>query len=38
VFAAGAVALAAFVIGLRTGGSTRTDRFRVPAAQPVTSK
>ena len=29
IFAAGAVALAAFVIGLRTGGSTKRDRFRV---------
>ena len=31
IFAAGAVALAAFVLGLRTGGTTRRDRFRVPA-------
>ena len=29
IFAAGAVALAAFAIGWRTGGSTTRDRFRV---------
>jgi nitric oxide reductase subunit B len=38
VFAAGAIALAAFVIGLRTGGSTRNERFRVPASQPVSTR
>jgi nitric oxide reductase subunit B len=38
VFAAGAIALAAFVIGLRTGGSTRNERFRVPAGQPVSTR
>jgi nitric oxide reductase subunit B len=31
IFAAGALALAAFVIGLRTGGSTRHEAFRLPA-------
>ena len=30
IFAAGALALAAFVIGLRTGGTTKRERFRVP--------
>jgi nitric oxide reductase subunit B len=35
VFAAGSLALAAFVIGLRTGGSTRRDTFRVPDAMPA---
>ena len=30
IFALGALALAAFVIGLRTGGTTRSQRFRVP--------
>jgi nitric oxide reductase subunit B len=35
VFAAGAVALAAFVIGLRTGGSTRTQDFHLPEAAPA---
>jgi len=29
IFAAGALALAAFIIGLRTGGTTRQARFRV---------
>jgi nitric oxide reductase subunit B len=38
VFAAGAIVLAAFVIGLRTGGSTRNQRFRVPAGQPLTGR
>jgi nitric oxide reductase subunit B len=38
VFATGAIALAAFVIGLRTGGSTRNERFRVPAGQPVSTR
>jgi nitric oxide reductase subunit B len=36
IFAAGALALAAFVIGLRTGGSTRREGFRLPAPAPVT--
>jgi nitric oxide reductase large subunit len=35
VFAAATIALAAFVIGLRTGGSTRNERFRVPAGEPL---
>jgi nitric oxide reductase subunit B len=35
IFAAGAVALALFVLGLRTGGSTRTDRFRAGASAPA---
>ena len=30
IFALGALVLAAFVIGLRTGGTTRSQRFRVP--------
>jgi nitric oxide reductase subunit B len=38
VFAAGAIALAAFVIGLRTGGSTRNERFQVRAGQPVSTR
>ena len=38
VFAAGSIALAAFVIGLRTGGSTRNERFRVPAGQPASTR
>jgi nitric oxide reductase subunit B len=33
IFALGALALAAFVIGLRTGGTTRSQRFRV--AEPA---
>jgi nitric oxide reductase subunit B len=36
IFAAGAIALAAFVIGLRTGGTTWRHRFRVPAPATVT--
>jgi nitric oxide reductase subunit B len=36
VFAAGAVALALFVIGLRTGGSTRRQKFRV--SEPVSAR
>ena len=32
IFAAGALALAAFIIGLRMGGTTRQERFRVDAA------
>jgi nitric oxide reductase subunit B len=35
IFAAGALALAIFVIGLRTGGSTRRERFHLPSASPV---
>jgi nitric oxide reductase subunit B len=35
VFAAGAVALALFVIGLRTGGTTKRERFQVPTPLPV---
>jgi hypothetical protein len=38
VFAAGAIALAAFVIGLRPGGSTRNERFRLPAGQPLSTR
>ena len=39
VFAAGAVALAAFVIGLRTGGSTRRrEAFRLPASAPASTR
>jgi len=38
VFAAGAIALAAFVIGLRTGGSTRNERFQVPAVEPLSTR
>jgi nitric oxide reductase subunit B len=38
VFAAGAVALALFVLGLRTGGSTRTERFDATAAAPATAR
>jgi nitric oxide reductase subunit B len=38
IFAAGAIALAAFVIGLRTGGSTRNERFRAPAGAPFTAR
>lgn len=35
VFAAGALALAAFVIGLRTGATTERGRFHV--AEPLTA-
>ena len=35
IFAAGALALAAFVIGLRTGGTTRPERFHVKDAAPA---
>jgi nitric oxide reductase subunit B len=37
IFAAGSVALALFILGLRTGGSTRNERFRVgePAASSL---
>jgi nitric oxide reductase subunit B len=38
VFAAGALALAAFVIGLRTGGSTRHQRFRVTDPVPASGR
>jgi nitric oxide reductase subunit B len=38
IFAAGAVALAAFVIGLRTGGTTRREAFHLPASAPATSR
>ena len=31
ICAAGSLAHAAFVIGLRTGGTTRRERFRLPA-------
>jgi nitric oxide reductase subunit B len=37
IFAAGAVAIAAFVIGLRTGGTTQRDRFRAEAPVASTS-
>jgi nitric oxide reductase subunit B len=35
IFALGAIALALFVIGLRTGGSTKRERFTVPDPEPV---
>jgi nitric oxide reductase subunit B len=35
IFAAGAVALAIFVVRLRTGGSTRSEPFRLPAPATV---
>ena len=35
IFAAGALALAAFVIGLRTGGTTRHHRFHVEQPAPA---
>jgi nitric oxide reductase subunit B len=38
IFAAGALALAAFVIGLRTGGTTKQERFRVPEPVPTGSR
>jgi nitric oxide reductase subunit B len=38
IFAAGALALAAFVIGLRTGGTTKRERFRVPEPVPTGSR
>jgi len=38
IFAAGAIALAAFVIGLRTGGTTRREAFQLPGSAPVTSR
>ena len=38
IFAAGAVALALFVLGLRTGGSTRTERFDASAVAPATAR
>jgi hypothetical protein len=38
VFAAGALAIAAFVIGLRTGGSTRRERFHMPAPASVAGR
>ena len=38
IFAAGAVALALFVIGLRTGGTTRNQRFHVPGQLPATGR
>jgi nitric oxide reductase subunit B len=38
IFAAGALALAAFVIGLRTGGSTRREAFRLPASAPAPTR
>jgi len=38
VFAAGAIALAAFVIGLRTGGSTKNERLQVPAGRPLPTR
>ena len=36
IFALGALAIAAFVIGLRTGGTTRNERFRAAASAPAT--
>jgi nitric oxide reductase subunit B len=38
IFAAGAVALALFVIGLRTGGTTKRERFHVPKPIPATGR
>ena len=38
IFAAGAVALALFVIGLRTGGTTRRERFRIPVPAPAAGR
>ncbi len=38
IFAAGAVALAIFVIGLRTGGSTRRQRLHVGEPASVTGQ
>jgi nitric oxide reductase subunit B len=38
VFAAGAIALAAFVIGLRTGGTTRSAPFQAPAGEPLSTR
>ncbi len=35
IFAFGALAIAAFVIGLRTGGSTRRERFHVEIPEPA---
>ena len=35
IFAVGSVALALFVIGLRTGGTTRQRRFQVPEPAPA---
>ena len=35
IFAFGAIALALFVIGLRTGGSTRRERFGVAEPEPL---
>jgi nitric oxide reductase subunit B len=35
IFAFGALAIAAFVIGLKTGGTTRQEPFRIPAAAPT---
>ena len=36
--AAGAIALAAFVIGLRTGGTTRSAPFQAPAGEPLSTR
>ena len=38
IFAVGAVALAIFVIGLRTGGTTRRERFRLAAPEPTAGR
>jgi nitric oxide reductase subunit B len=38
IFALGALALAAFVIGLRTGGTTRNERFRAAEPAPATGR
>ena len=38
IFAAGALALAAFVLGLRTGGTTRREPFQLPESAPVSSR
>ena len=38
IFAAGAVSLALFVIGLRTGGTTKQERFHVPEPAPASGR
>ncbi len=38
IFAAGALALALFVIGLRTGGTTRHAGFKLPSPAPVAGR
>jgi nitric oxide reductase subunit B len=38
IFAVGALAIAAFVIGLKTGGTTRRERFTVPLTSPSATR